>query len=619
MADSLAHRGPDGSGFFREQGIGLAHRRLSIIDLEGGEQPMSNEDQTVHVVFNGEIYNFRRLRRDLESAGHTFRTGSDTEVLVHMYEDYGAGLVDHLRGMFAFAIWDAPRRRLLLARDRVGQKPLYIYQDSKQLIFASELKAILSCNVDRQIDPEALDAYLAYGFVPGERSIFRNMRKLAAGSVLTVSADGFSQQSRRYWTFQPRPDYHLSVNEWIDAVAEKITETVDAHLVADVEVGAFLSGGVDSSAMVAIQSELSDQRIRTFSIGFRERQFSELPFAGQIARHFGTDHHEAVVTPDAVAGLEDLTTIFDEPFADSSAIPTMHLARLAREHVKVVISGDGGDEAFGGYSRYGHDLREAAIRRRLPVWLRRYVLRAAANIWPQADWLPRCFRAQTALTNLSLAPDFAYANTVAICRLPLRRRLLHGDLAATLNGFRPESGIVDGFRRGTPEDDLSGMVAADVAVLLPDDFLTKVDRASMACGLEVRPPLVDHELLELAGTIPSELKLCDGETKWILKRVFEHQLPAEIRQRSKQGFEIPVDAWLRGPLRDIFEEQVLAPASRVSQLIDQSTVRKTYHSHLRRTGRSGNVLWSLLVLSCWAERYLAPPQLLTSHVTPFTV
>jgi asparagine synthase (glutamine-hydrolysing) len=605
MGDAIAHRGPDAAGYWIEPGIGLVHRRLAIIDLAAGDQPIGNEDGSVQVVFNGEIYNFEELRGALEARGHKFRTRSDTEVLVHGYEEYGDRLVDRLRGMFAFALWDRPRRRLVLARDRLGIKPLYLYRDSEKLLFGSELKAILAHDgVDRAVDVAALDDYLALGMVPGPRSIFRAVRKLPPAHLLAVAPGAWDQPARRYWALRIEPDERPSAAEWQEAIRAKFAETVRLHMIADVPVGAFLSGGVDSSIVVASTSGATNGPLQTFSIGFREAAFSELPHARAVAERFGTRHHEEIVTPDAVALIDELAHHYDEPFADASAIPTYLVSQLASRRVKVVLSGDGGDEAFGGYARYAHDLKEAAVRRLLPAWFRRTVLRAAGRIWPKADWLPRPLRAKTALVNLSLDAPAAYANTLTVCRSPLRRWLLADDVAAELDGHRPERLIESAFDAAPPADALGGMIAADVATLLPDDFLVKVDRASMAHGLEVRPPLLDHEMLELAARIPSRCKVRRGETKWILKETYRAQLPAAAIDRPKQGFEIPIDSWLRGPLRDMFESAVLAPDAAVRSLIDQDTARRLYRTHLSGLGRHGNTLWSLLVLSRWADRYL---------------
>jgi asparagine synthase (glutamine-hydrolysing) len=605
MGEAIAHRGPDGDGQWAAPGVGLVHRRLAIIDLAGGRQPLGNEDGSVQVTFNGEIYNYQGLREELLAKGHQLRTNSDTEVLVHLYEEEGERLVERLRGMFAFAIWDAARRRLLLARDRLGIKPLYVYQDAEKLLFGSELKAILAHpGVRRDVDPAALEDYLAYGMVSGERSIFRGVRKLLPGHTLLVEPGRWDRPPRRYWQLSREPDESRSQAEWEEAIRAKVQEAVKLHLIADVPVGAFLSGGVDSSVVVSSSAGSTQGALQTFSIGFREEAFSELPFAREVSGHFGTRHTEEVVTPDAVSLLDDIAWYYDEPFADSSAIPTFLVSRLASRHVKVALSGDGGDEAFGGYSRYAHDLREAAIRRRLPGWLRRGVLGPLASVWPKADWLPRPLRAKTALTNLSLEADAAYANTLALCRRPLRRQLLAGGIAATLNGHAPERLVRDSYATAPAGDPLSGMLAADMGTVLPDDFLVKVDRASMAYGLEVRPPLLDHELMELAARVPSRWKVRGGETKFIFKKAYESRLPASVTQRPKQGFELPIDAWLRGPLRDTFESSVLRPGAAVAGLIDQGVARGLQRAHQAGVGRHGGVLWALLVLARWAEHYL---------------
>jgi asparagine synthase (glutamine-hydrolysing) len=605
MRDALTHRGPDAAGVLYDGGVALGHRRLSIIDLAGGDQPLANEDGSVHVVFNGEIYNYLDLRRELEAKGHHFKTHSDTEVLVHLYEELGPDLVQRLRGMFAFALWDARRRRLMLARDRVGLKPLYIYRDHEKLLFGSEIKAILAHpGVDRSIDHEALEDYLAFGFIPAPRSIFRRVEKLPPAHVLVATSEKLDQTPHRYWRYQPQNGTSRSVADWTEAVEAKIDETIRLHRIADVPVGAFLSGGLDSSVAVAVLSGVHSEPVQTFSIGFREDGFSELPFAREVAQRFGCRHTEEVVTADAAADLDDLVRYFDEPFADTSAIPTMRVSRLARKHVKVVLSGDGGDEAFGGYRRYVHDLRESRLRECLPDWVRRGIVGPLSRMWPKADWLPRPLRAKTLLANVSLTAGEAYANTVALARSPWRRGLLSYDVRAQLNGHRPEDLITRAFGAAPQRDPLAGMIAADVNVLLPDDFLTKVDRSSMSCGLEVRPPLVDHELLELASQIPSELKVRDGQGKWIFKQAYRSQLPASVCDRPKQGFEIPVDQWLRGPLRNVFEANVLSPQSPAAALIDQSAVMRLFRSHIGHRGRHGPTLWSLMVLGRWAATYL---------------
>ncbi len=603
MGNAIAHRGPDGEGTFRSGAVGLVHRRLSIIDLEGGRQPLSNEDESIHVVFNGEIYNYQELRRQLETRGHTFRTNSDTEVLVHLYEDYGLELCTHLRGMFAFAIWDARRRELMLARDHLGQKPLYVYRDREKLLFGSELKAILAHpNVDRTIDPLAVEDYVTFGFIPGQHSIFRNVAKLPAAHRLRVSHTEFHASPKRYWHLSFSHEDRLNAGEWKERIDAALKDSVQAHLVADVPVGAFLSGGLDSSSIVALMSGLRSDPVQTFSIGFNEEQFSELPFAREVAQHFGCRHTEEVVTPNAVNDLDDLVFLYDEPFADASALPTMAVSRLAARHVKVALSGDGGDELFGGYARYSHDLKEAAIRNAIPSLIRSLLLKPLSAIWPKADWLPRPLRLKTALQNLSSSPAEAYANTVSACRRKLRDQLFCSDFRGQLTGYHPEQHIVLPFQAGH-RDALSGMLAADTSVLLPDDFLTKVDRASMGFGLEVRPPLIDWKLMELAASMPSEFKVREGSKKWILKELFEPRLPKDLVHRRKQGFELPIDLWLRGPLRDQVETHVLSGNGPMSQFFHLPAICRLFQAHCRGTGRHGQLLWSLLIFARWLDAW----------------
>jgi asparagine synthase (glutamine-hydrolysing) len=608
MGDAIAHRGPDAEGFWIQPGIGLVHRRLSIIDLSGGDQPIGNEDDSVQIIFNGEIYNFQELRAGLEARGHCFRTRSDTEVIVHLYEEEGEQLVQRLRGMFAFALWDSPRRRLVLGRDRLGIKPLYVYRDAEKLIFGSELKAILAHpNVERALNTEVLEEYLAFGMVSGASSIFKRIEKLPPAHVLVVGPDSLNPSPRRYWQLRIEPDHRPTMEEWQERIRAKVAETVRQHLIADVPVGAFLSGGLDSSLIVASCAGQTNGPLQSFAIGFHEEAFSELPYARMVAEQFGTKHVEEVVTPDAATLIDQMTQHYDEPFADQSAIPTFLLAQVAARNVKVVLSGDGGDEAFGGYTRYPKDLRQAALRRWLPRWFRRAVLGPMASLMPETDRLAVTVRAKTLLTNLSLDTASAYANSVVMTRLALRRQLLARDVVAQLNGHRADQHIIDAYATAPAGDVLAGMIAADANVLLPDDFLVKMDRASMAHGLEVRPPLLDHELFEMTAQIPSQWKIRDGKTKWILKQTYQKQLPAEVVWRPKQGFEIPIDDWLRGPLRPMFEAAVFDPKGRIRDFIDQTAARKIYHSHLNRWFEHALVLWPLLVLARWAERYLRTP------------
>ena len=604
MADSIAHRGPDADGFHIKRNVGLAHRRLSIIDLDGGDQPIGNEDGSVQVVFNGEIYNFRELRSELESKGHRFRTFSDTEVIVHLYEELGDRCVDRLRGMFAIALWDARKQRLLLVRERVGIKPLFVSVNDRRIVFGSELKPLLAHgDVQREVDPAAIDEYLNYGVIPGGRCIFRGVEKLLPGHVLTVDVARWKVERRRYWQLSFETDASLSVDQWQEAILAKLDETVRLHLLADVPVGSFLSGGIDSSVVTGLASRALSTPIQTFSMGFRESAFNELPAAREIAAHFGTEHTERTVSADAVSLLPKLTQFYDEPFADSSAVPTFLVSQVASQHVKVVLSGDGGDEALGGYSRYAHDLKEASIRRLIPRWMCRPWLSAMAAVWPKADRLPRPLRLKTFLTNLSLPAGQAYANTLSLCRLPLRHQLLTADFQESIRYHDTSRIAAEGFANGGG-DSLNGMIAADMATLLPDDYLVKVDRASMANGLEVRPPMLDHEFLELCARVPSRFKIRSGETKWLLRQTARHLLPESIIDRPKQGFEIPVDQWFRESLGEMFRDTVLSSGSSLGSIIHQPAAAMLLDRHCRGTGRHGSTLWSLLTLQAWADQYL---------------
>jgi asparagine synthase (glutamine-hydrolysing) len=613
MNCALAHRGPDGEGAWIGRGIGLVHRRVAIIDPATGQQPMHSSHAALHIAFNGEIYNYRQLRSQLESEGHRFRTQSDTEVLLHLYQQRGIDMVPALRGMFAFALWDAQSRQLLLARDRVGIKPLYIFRDERCLVFGSELKALLATPfVARNVDPIALEDYLTFGMVQGGRSILQGVRQLSPGSVAVVKQhgrrDALEVSERRYWSLTMRPDPRWTAEAAAEAVRAKVDETVRCHMVADVPVGAFLSGGMDSGIVVGLASAVASSPLQTFSIGFHEEDFSELTEARATARRFGTDHQVEIVTADySISLVDELTRYFDEPFADPSAVPTYLVSRLAARSVKVALSGDGGDEAFGGYGRYSDDLREWRVRRALPESVRARVIAPLAARWPKADWLPRPLRMKTFLENVASSGRVAYANSLAICRTAERHKLLAPDLRASLNGYDPGKLIADAYGRTSDDDPVAAMIGADVAVHLPDDYLAKVDRASMAHGLEVRPVFVDHELLELTATLPSRLKVRGGTTKWLLRAMYRDFLPAGATSRPKHGFSLPVDAWFRGPLTTMFEDTVLARGGAIEAFIDLAAVRRLFDRHASGQTRHGTSLWSILMLTRWCDAYLSAP------------
>lgn len=603
MTSALLHRGPDDGSFFIDGPIGLGHRRLKIIDLEGGKQPLFNETDSMVIVFNGEIYNYVPLREELLKRGHTFRTKSDTEVILHAYEEYGADCARHLRGMFAFAIWDGEKQRLFLARDRVGIKPLYYFWDEQRFLFASELKAILrDPAVSRTLDPLALDEYLTYLYIPAPKTIFRGIRKLLPGYTLTVDADGIRE--RQYWDLSFRPTTGLSEDDYAAGLLDKLRDAVESHLVSEVPLGAFLSGGVDSSAVVGIMADLLPQAVNTASIGFREDGFDELPYARAVAQRFATRAHEKVVKADAAAILDDLMWYFDEPFADSSMVPTYYVSQVARERVTVCLSGDGGDENFAGYRRHRFDVLENRIRALVPQGLREPIFATLGRLYPKADWLPRVFRAKTLLTNVALSPERAYFNTMSWFSPAMKQSLYGEELRRTTREYDAFSVMQTYFDRCIGWDPLSRIQYVDIKTYLVDDILTKVDRASMAHSLEVRVPLLDHEVMEYAASIPAAYKLRGSEGKYILKKVLTRVLPPEVLNRPKMGFSIPLARWFRHELKPSFEQEVFAKTSVIGEFFDPQPIRQWWAQHQRGTRDYAPMLWALLVLEHWGRRFL---------------
>lgn len=601
MAASLAHRGPDGEGVFAEDGAALAHRRLSIIDLEGGAQPMQNEDGLLWVVFNGEIYNFLELRPELERAGHRFRTRSDTEVLLHLYEELGGAMTERLNGMFAFAIWDRRRRELFLARDRFGKKPLYYIEDEGpyRFAFASEAKALLALpEVSRTPDAASVADFLAFGYVPEPRSVYRSIRKLPAGCSLLVTDAGLQQ--RRYWQLE----FGETAQNWDEAAARidgLASDAVRLRLVSDVPLGAFLSGGVDSSAVVAYMARHAPGRVRTFSIGFDERGYDETRYARMVAERYRTDHSEQIVRPQIGEMLDVLVHHFDEPFGDASAIPSLYLARMTRQHVKVALSGDGADEIFAGYRRYRHALIEERIRGKFPDWFRRTFFRAAGRIYPKFDYLPQIFRAKTLLANLSYTLADAYYNSLTVFRDHELDCILHPELRGHIAGHDPRQPYRERFARRRELPPLEQLQAVDVETYLPGDILVKADRATMAWSLESRSPWLDHRLAELAARLPCTWKVSGGNGKFIFKKTVEPLVPGEILWRPKMGFVMPLKEWFRGELRPVFEREVLGGSE--TGLIDRREAARLLGQHVTGVRNRDRWLWNLLVLQLWARRW----------------
>lgn len=603
MTDAIRHRGPDGNGCYHDGPAALGHARLAIIDLVTGDQPMWSEDRSTAVVFNGEIYNFRSVRKALEARGHTFKTKSDTEVILRAYDEYGEDCARHLRGMFTIALWDRRKQCLFVTRDRVGIKPLYYSWDGHRFLFGSEIKALLeSPDLDRTIDPLALDDYLTYLYVPAPKTIFTHVRKLPPAHTMIVDRNGL--RLREYWdiSFEPRRDW--TEQSAAEAIAEKLRDSVDCHLISDVPLGAFLSGGIDSSAVVATMAGLMDHPVQTASIGFKEAAWDELPYARQVAQRFHTDSHEKVVEPHAARILDDLAWHYDEPFADSSMIPTYYVSAVARERVTVALSGDGGDENFAGYRRYKFDAFENRVRSILPGAFRRPVFGALGRVYPKADWAPRIFRGKTLLANLARDAERAYGHSVSCFTPAMRRNLYRPEAAAMVRGYDSHSVLQTWFDRAKDWDPLSRVQYVDIHTYLVDDILTKVDRASMAHSLEVRVPLLDHEFMELAASMPSGLKLRNGEGKYIFKKALGATLPNEVMNRPKMGFSIPIHEWFRGELKPVFESAVFAPDAFVAERLRTEEIRRLWNLHQRGARDFSPFLWGILMLEHWGRRFL---------------
>jgi asparagine synthase (glutamine-hydrolysing) len=601
MTDTLVHRGPDDEGFYVSGPVGLGHRRLSIIDLEGGHQPICNEDQSIWVVFNGEIYNFEELQQELVRKGHVFKTRSDTEAIVHLYEEEGENCFRRLRGMFAIVLWDGRNRKMILARDRVGKKPLFYFHDGFRLAFASEMKAILALpDIPREIDLQAVSDYFSLLYVPTPKSIFKHIRKVRPGHYVVVSNKGLREVE--YWDLSFAPTQELTEEQWCERVLDTYREAVRLRLISDVPLGAFLSGGVDSSSVVALMAELIAGRLTTCSIGFKEKEFDELDYARVIASQFKTEHHEETVVPDAVGIVERLAWHYDEPFADSSAVPTYYVSKVAREHVTVALAGDGGDENFAGYRRYYFDRRENMVRSLLPGAIRRPVFGALASLYPKADWAPRIFRGKATFQNLARSPIEAYFRSMSGFQIELKNRVLAPDLVRELGDYSSLDLFRFYYEKADTSDPLSRIQYLDIKTYLTDDILAKVDRASMAHSLEVRAPLLDHKLMELVASIPTSLKLRGTNGKYILKKTFEKILPKNILYRRKMGFAVPLARWFRGELRDLAHTVIFDRSD--SGLLDGATVRSVWEEHQSGLRDRSTELWIVLMFRLWQRQFM---------------
>jgi len=599
MNETLSHRGPDDEGIYVDDGIGFGHRRLSIIDVAGGHQPISNEDGTIQVLLNGEIYNYPELRKELLHRGHCFSTRSDTEAIVHLYEECGVECFARLRGMFSIAIWDSRGRKLVLARDRVGKKPLFYAADATRIVFGSELKALLAAGgIPREIDPLAACDYFSFGYVPAPKTIYRDVRKILPGHYLIASAQGIHEH--QYWDISFAEVEQRSEEEWCEQLRHQLCEATRVRLMSEVPLGAFLSGGVDSSAVVAMMSGLMRRPVTTCSIGFEDKEYNEAGFARQIAQQFRSDHHEQIVHPSAVEIMDKLVWHYDEPFADSSAIPTYYVSKVARQNVTVVLGGDGGDESFAGYRRYRFDYYENRTRNYIPAFVRRNVFGPLGRLYPPLPWAPRVIRARATFQSLSRSPLEGYFTSMSIFRPDEKPNLFTTDFRKSLQGYDSLEVFRQYYDRADTDDPLSKIQYVDIKTYLPDDILAKVDRASMAVSLEVRAPLLDHHLMGLTARMPSSMKLRGQTGKYIFKKAMASVLPREILDRNKQGFAIPLSGWFRQELKAMAEEALFGEPDGI---LDPAFLKRIWMQHQRVQYDRSPHLWSVLMFRKWKEMF----------------
>jgi asparagine synthase (glutamine-hydrolysing) len=600
MCQAILHRGPDDEGLFVKDSAGLGMRRLSIIDIAGGHQPVFNEDRSAWVVFNGEIYNFPDLREELLARGHKFSTHSDTEVIVHLYEEMGADCVHRLRGMFAFALYDERRKKLLLARDRLGKKPLHYALQGERLLFASEIKSILTVAPElATVNNHALLQYLYFGYIPDPLTVFSAIHKLPPGHLLEFENGKITV--RQYWDL---PEYGThpprSEEECLEEMERRLAEAVKIRLISDVPLGALLSGGTDSSVVVALMARASSKPVKTFSIGFRDEEFNEAPHARVVADRFGTEHHELIVEPNVLETVEMLTSSLEEPFGDSSMLPTYYVSCMARRHVTVALSGDGGDEIFAGYGRYGIHLKRQMFER-IPEGARRFY---RDSVYPR---LPRDMRGKKFSYNVSLPWRERYVDGISF--LPSFERdmpLLSDEFRDVLNGGdNPQKVMYDYFERAPAHDPVSQMLFVDTKTYMVADVLTKVDRMSMATSLEVRVPILDHLFVEWATGIPASWKIRDGQQKYILRKLAERVgVPREVNYRPKQGFALPLVHWIRHELKDLITTVLLEARTLQRGYFKERGVRQLLDEHFSgRRNHSGRI-WRLLVFELWHRNYL---------------
>jgi asparagine synthase (glutamine-hydrolysing) len=604
MNASQAHRGPDEGSLHIEPGLGFGHRRLSVIDVSTGQQPLFNEDGSVVIVFNGEIYNYQDLIPELQALGHVFHTKSDTECIVHAWESWGEDCVKRLRGMFAFAIWDRKQQTLFMARDRLGVKPMYYaLLDDGTLLFGSELKSLLAHGgMRRDLDPLAVEEYFALGYVAEPRTVFKQARKLAPGHSLLVRHGQPLPAPREYWDVRFTLDNPVSAEDAQEELVHRLRESVKLRMIAEVPLGAFLSGGVDSSAVVAMMAGQSDGPVNTCSIAFDDPAFNEAEFAQTVATRYNTNHRVETVKSDDFDLIDTLARLYDEPYADSSAIPTYRVCQLARKHVTVALSGDGGDEMFGGYRRYRMHLMEERMRSALPGSVRRPLFGLLGRVYPKADWAPRMFRAKTTFEGMARTSVEAYFHSVSILRGPMREQLFSDRLKRELGGYDAMNVFDHHAARAGTDDPLALIQYLDIKTYLVGDINTKVDRASMAHSLEVREPLMDHPLVEWLATLPSSLKVKGQEGKALLKSAMQPHLSDDILYRPKMGFAVPLARWFRGPLRQRVRDAVLGPRLEMTGWFNRAYLEHLVEAHQSGARDYSAPLWTLLMFEAFLRR-----------------
>ncbi|CCQ72973.1 XrtA/PEP-CTERM system amidotransferase [Magnetospira sp. QH-2] len=604
MNDTQFHRGPDEGGLFVAPGIGLGHRRLSILDLSGGRQPLYNEDDSVVVVYNGEIYNFQELFDELKALGHQFRTHCDTEAIVHAWEEWGEDCVHRFRGMFVFAIWDSNKDTLFLARDRLGIKPLYYAPLADgTLVFGSELKSVLPYpGVPRDLDPAAVEEYFSYGYVPDPRSIFKGVYKLESGHTLTYRRGMPTPQPRQYWDVRFDADVPKDPREIQEQLIERLREAVKIRMIAEVPLGAFLSGGVDSSAVVAMMAESSEKPVDTCSMSFAHKDYDESAYAQMVAERYHTNHRVQQVDPDSFDLIDQLATFYDEPFADSSAMPTYRVCKLAREKVTVALSGDGGDEVYAGYRRYPFHSYEEMVRGKLPQGIRKPLFGMLGATYPKLDWAPKFLRAKSTFQSIARDADEGFFHSVSVMPDHLRRRLYSERMTNDLQGYHAVEVLRRHMKAAPTDHPLSKVQYADMKTWLPGDILPKVDRTSMAVSLEVRVPVLDHKFVEWSCGLPPDMKLNGREGKYIFKKALEPHLPDDILYRKKMGFSVPLAAWFRGPLKDRVRDVVTGDLLGDCGLFDQKYLKTLVDQHQAGLRDHSAPLWTIVMFESFLRK-----------------